>query len=295
MINYTDSIDTTQPGPVVVRGMPSSVYHALPRLNASKVAKFAESTLEGALEMARVTEPSMAMAFGTAVHARILEPQDYLRRVLIREDIGPSAKVGYAKACEEHPDAIVLAKGWAQDIDGIRDGIRRNLFAETLLFNRPESERELTILWTEEVHGTPVPCKARLDFIDPAKRIVADLKTSHDIVPGKFEKTIGDFGYHTKGAWYCRAAERARLVVNPRMVWIACQTDAPFACQAFVGADSMMGQGWSEACLGMHRYVAYTTGGVDPYPPAHLLTVDLPAYKQIPPDMLAQFTAPHEI
>lgn len=294
MIEYSDDIDLTQPGPEVILGMPAAVYHALPRLNAGKVAAFAKSMLHGAAEVNRVSEPTMDMAFGTAVHARVLEPEDYMLRS-VEFDIGPASRVKYAAACQDNPDKIVLAHDWSKRIEAIRDGIRRSKFAEKLMFESVDAHNEITILWTEQVHGRDIACKARLDFIDPARRIVADLKTTNNNEPGKFEKTIGDFGYHIKGAWYCRAASVAGLVEYPRMVWITCETSSPYSCQPFMAMERLMDQGWGEACVGLHRYAAWTGKQPDPAPPAELISVDLPMYRQIDPDTLAQFTGQHDL
>ena len=153
MIDYTPDLDLTQPGPLVVRGMPASVYHALPRLNAGKVAAFAHSTLHGAAEVNKVYDESMDKIFGTVIHAKILEPAEFAARMVVREDIGPGALVTYVKAQREAPDAIILAKGWTEKINGIREGIRQLPRVDRLLFDHHPAVRELSILWTETCRG----------------------------------------------------------------------------------------------------------------------------------------------
>jgi hypothetical protein len=292
--SYSPDLDLSQAGPLVVRGMPASIYHGLDRLNASTVHPFSQGMMQGIVAATTETDQTMPMALGTAIHSRVLEPKDFESRVLEREDIGPGAKVGYRKACEDNPDAIVLAKGWRADIDGVREGIRRSPFSERLMFGYSTAEKELTILWTETVGGQSIPCKARLDFFEPTLRVVADLKTANSVVPGVFEKTIGERGYHIKGAWYCRAVSVAELCVNPRMVWVACETSPPYTCQPFEGSGRLMEQGWAEACVGVHRYAAWQACGreesaADPVPPPTLLTVDIPGYMQLDPEILSEF------
>lgn len=293
MTDYTDTLDLTAPGPLVVRGMPAKVYHALPRLNAGKVAAFAESTLQGVVACEQPIVPTMAMKLGTAAHARILEPDDFACRSEEFEDIGPASAAKMAEIEAANPDTIVLARGWRAQIDAMRAAIRRSAFSEKLIFEGGGA-KELTVLWTETVHGQPVPCKARIDFIDIPNRVVGDYKTTADASPGAFERTIGDLGYHTKAAWYCRAVTAAGLMVNPRMVWIAAETKPPFTCQPFVASDRLMDQGWAEACVGMHRYAAWKAGRPDPMPPPPLMTVDLPVWKQIDPDTLHEFVSQHQ-
>ena len=56
---------------------------------------------------------------------------------------------------------------------------------------------------------TGVMCRVRADWMpDPGageRQLVVDYKTTASAEPGAFAGSMGKFGYHVQGAWYCDA------------------------------------------------------------------------------------------
>ena len=294
MIDYTPELDTNTDETLVVRRMPANVYHGLDRLNAGKVAAFAQSMVAGEHELNRGTEPTMSMRFGTAVHARLLEPADFAARAVEYDDIGPGSNAKYTAAEEanatEGRDEIILAKGWRDQIEAMRLAAHRNEFAKAVLFGLEGAHKEITILWTEQYRGEAIRCKARLDYFHAETRQVMDIKTTRDADPMAFEKQIGDLMYHVKGAWYCHAAMRAGLCDSPPdMVWIAMSNNPPYVCQPVKASGDMLDQGMEQMGLGVRRWQAHKNNQPDPVPPSLVYTASLKPWHQTPPGMYAAF------
>ncbi|MBS0202813.1 MAG: PD-(D/E)XK nuclease-like domain-containing protein [Planctomycetes bacterium] len=70
----------------------------------------------------------------------------------------------------------------------------RSLFAN----HGPATDYELSIVWKDPLTG--LPCKARIDCVQHADRLVIDFKTTASVVD--FPRKSADFGYHRQGAWY---------------------------------------------------------------------------------------------
>jgi hypothetical protein len=300
MIDWTPDIDLNTDAVLVVRRMPAAAYHAVDRLNASRLVKYAKSTRDGALCEANGTETTMEMRLGTAFHARLLEPKDFAARMIVREDIGPSAEVTMAKAEAENPDAIILAKGWTETIEAMVSAVKGHPDANAIIFGLEGTHRELTIFWSETVHGAKVRCKARLDFISPDRNAVLDVKSAASADPQKWVRYASDAGYHIQGSWYCRAAAVARLASSPNPWWLAIEKKPPYRVELFApnpdDTPSVLDQGWAMACLAMHRYAAHHAGKPDPKPPARFHTFRLSPWHEFAAleEEYAQFTRQHE-
>lgn len=290
MIDYTRDLDTDTDETLVVRGMPARVYHGLDRLNASTIAEFAKSTLAGAHYLANGIDPSMDMKLGTAIHARLLEPKDFLLRAQEYDDIGPGAKAKMAEYEERYPDQIVLARGWTERIDGVRQAIRRNAYAEALVFGLPDSQKELTVLWSEDIRGERVRFRARLDYIQAERKLLADVKSTSDVSAFAFERKIADLNYHVKGELYCRGAMISGLVQpSPDFVWVALETKAPYGVLCFEMDDDMHEQAEAKMGLGIARWQAYRHDRPEPYPPPMCVQASLPLWAREPEGSLDQF------
>ena len=165
--------------PKIIKDMPFDEYAAYPAWNASKLKALAHSFLAYSCytssEHSGKTTP--AMAFGHAVHAKVLE------------GIEPSGKN-------------------AAEVDKACTMLMKNREVKKLFSGRVDTE--LTIIWHDDVWGE---CKARFDAFGHDLNAIIDLKVmaadNHD--PLKFGYSAVKFGYDLQAAWYKRAAIAAGL------------------------------------------------------------------------------------
>lgn len=260
---------TPNPAPEhgVHRGIPFDEYASWDALNASTISRFLASPKAGAWYLQEEPEPpTPAMQLGSALHAAVLEPDDYAKRA-IQTDIGPTAVEGYKDFKAEHPDAIILRKGWGELIERIADELNAHPRASKIL-GEPNSDRELTIVWSEKIKYNnkvvEIPCKARLDLFSTMVGAVVDLKKLRKDagMPDQFMKAIWNYGYYLQAAWYARAAQRGGLSKSrPAYAWICVEETPPHEIDLYQADDAMMRTGWNDCMVGLQRYAQYRISG----------------------------------
>jgi hypothetical protein len=268
----------------VFRGMPFDKYARLDALNASTISRFLVSSKTGAWYLqGEPDEPSAAMLFGSAMHARILEPDDYKARAM-QTELGPGADVGHRKMQAEHPDAIILRNGWGEKIERIADELNAHPRASSIL-SESEAHKELTIVWREKIkyngEVVEVPCKGRLDFFSPALQAVVDIKKVRKDagLPDAFSKSIWNYGYHIQAAWYARAAQKAGLCESrPDYAWICVEETPPHEIDLYQADDAMMRHGWSDCKTGLYAYARYRITGEARGRSNSIKEIELPAW-----------------
>lgn len=169
-------------------------YRALPGLSGSGVARL----LKNPRTFRDPIEPSEAMRFGTAFHARVLGADEPF---VITEQwatlTGAASKV-WAEGVEAAGGIPVLA-AWLPRLDAMEAAIQRNPTAITLLMGPGVNETPLVSEW----RGVPVKGKPDrvLDFQEGI--VVVDLKTTNDPTDAK---AIFERGYDLQTFFYERLA-----------------------------------------------------------------------------------------
>ena len=185
--------------------VPATVYHqrvlglaskgALDRVSQSPAHYLA--WVNGADE----EEPSSALAFGTAFHAAMLEPERWETQFVVQPDFGDcrfkDAKANRDAWRKEHEGAIIIEPAEMAAIRGMREAIHRHPLASEML---RDGSPELTLKWTDEETG--LVCKARADFHLPRVGLCVDIKTTEDASEGAFRRTVQRWGYHRQAAFY---------------------------------------------------------------------------------------------
>ncbi len=141
---------------------------------------------------------SDAMLIGAATHKLILEPDTFLDEFVVWE--GGRKAGGEFKAFKEFYTAQdILTKAQYDDIQIMRDAVRNNSEADTLLSN---GTPERSVLWRDKETG--VLCRARADYQKQSghSNILIDLKTCLSAEPEKFAKDLVNLGYPLQEAMY---------------------------------------------------------------------------------------------
>lgn len=110
-------------------------------------------------------------------------------------------------------------------------------------------DREICYVWDEPTSG--MRCKALIDADSASESAIVDLKTTRDIAPDGFRRSILRYGYHRQAAFYLNAAlnvERQR----EKFYWIAQESSPPFDCVVYEpGADMI-----SQAAETLYRWLS---------------------------------------
>ena len=153
------------------------------------------------------TEDSEAAIIGTALHAAVLEPEEFAKDYVktpdfdLRTNAGKASKQSFVDAVG---DKIALSHDDYNMVIAMRDSMLAHPIINKLLTSKGQSEVSIFF----EVDG--IKCKARPDrIVDPSvfdQHIVIDVKTSADVE--KFARSVRDYRYHCQDAFYSDAYKK---------------------------------------------------------------------------------------
>ena len=149
-----------------------------------------------------------AFQLGRAVHTLVIEGADRFAAEYIVADGPENPKTGKPYG-RETKAFRAWAEGQARPVIGTEDYALMRKFADAVrahaaaadILSAGFAESTVRAVWDGE------PVQARLDWFDPERGIVADLKTCQDV--DRFPFDIRDFGYVTQLAFYTRVLELA--------------------------------------------------------------------------------------
>jgi hypothetical protein len=210
--------------------LPAIDYHAREALSASGITKLLRSPAHYHIWRTTPRTQTAAMAFGTIVHALVLEPHR-------------APPVAIAPACERRSKAdratwaafeanlngrVPLKQDEFDRAQRVRDAVWANGGARLLLDGIAS---EVSIFWHD--HEFDIACKARLDALRTDLGVI-DLKTTADAAPDAFARSVAHYAYHAQAAHYWRAVEHAQHASPPFFAWIAIETEPPFGSRCYV-------------------------------------------------------------
>lgn len=222
-------------GRPVRRHWSAAEYHADSRLSRSDLLLFEQSARLYAGQRRTKTIPApattAAMRFGTLVHQRILEADDFRRAVWVRpENFNGRTNAGKSEIAEIRARGLLeLDMDEARRIDGCAAALLAHPEARGLV---ERCEREVTWTWRERVRLSDdvveLDCRARLDlYLAKDGRLgIGDLKTTDDPSPAAFARSVGTYGYHYQPPFYARPL-RQLFGVEPAFRFIAVRSRPP--------------------------------------------------------------------
>lgn len=214
--------------------IPADVYHAATKANeyttSHRLALFRKCP---ALYHKHITGEivdgdTAAFVIGRAVHVLTLEGRAAFDREYLVTDGPINAKTGkpYGKDSKAYRDWAALqplpAIGLEDcaEMEKISAAVHTHAHAAELLSDG-FAECTVRTTWNGE------PIQARLDWFDPSRGIIADLKTCRDV--DRFPYDIRDFGYVHQLAFYKRALELAGYKGKPLAAYlIAVEKQEPY-------------------------------------------------------------------
>lgn len=217
-------------------GLAADTYHGLDRLSASALKRLMRSPMAYRWAKDHPTEPSAAMALGTAAHTAILEPHKLLTDYALW-DGGTRRGKAWDEFRAAHADRHILTRDEFDAAQAMRDAVRG--FAPAMRY-LAIGEAEVTMLWDCEGH----PFKCRADWVTTidGRPVIVDLKTTRDASPRRFGNDAFRLGYHVQFALYADAWE-ALTGQAPAFVVIAVESKAPHEPAVFRVPDDVLEQG----------------------------------------------------
>lgn len=198
-----------------------------------------------------------AMAFGSAYHMYILEPErfeqeyyvfddDAIYQVLIGEGFkSPRSTKQYKEWMESEMrligDRKTIEKAELQKIKDMKEKLFSHYYCRALLSG---GEAELSIIGELDTTDGPINIKAKPDYIKRNKHFIVDLKTTFDASVDGFTRAAADNDYHIQAALYSDLME---MITDDGRGWtfffIAQEKKKPYAFNIFEASPQFIGQG----------------------------------------------------
>ena len=183
----------------------NSEYHACHEaIGHSMIDCFRDSVLDYEARYVSGTtppdEPTDAMRLGTALHALVLEPENFEDLIAVGPDCDRRSNANKDRWAEfeaAHPSHTILKPEQLVQVQQMRDSLRHNPFAAQLLAGA--GRREQAIRWRDA--PTELTLKARFDLVLDA-RIIVDVKTTSSLAGWRWRNTVNDRGYPRQAAHY---------------------------------------------------------------------------------------------
>lgn len=228
--------------------MPAHEYHSAERISNSMLSDLAKSPRHFWArhlwpERPRA-EPTPAMLAGTLAHCVALEPNEVHKRYAVK----PAGLDGRTSA----------GKSWLANADGKEivsaEQYETACYQAQAVADVPEllallssGDSEVSFFWEDAATG--IPCKGRADRVhtlSDGRVILMDLKTTPDVSPAEFARSVWKYGYHRQAAWYSRGYAAAAGVEVAAFVFAAVTNAYPFIAVPYLLDDDAMRRGGSE-------------------------------------------------
>jgi hypothetical protein len=280
-LSRSESLPHAQPQPPgVYPGVPFDDYFAWANVSKHQLDSLARSPAHyrAALEQPRKRTP--AMIFGAAVHAAILEPNEFAKRYAMAPHLDKRTKVGKMISEDAAADGITLLRAdkWFA-IQAVRNAIRTHPYASILL-NPDDGEAEVSIAWVDEETG--VPCRARPDFLNHAHNVCVDLKTAQDASMGVFARACANYTYHLQDAFYLDGLAAVKQP-HDKFIFVGAEPEPPYAVACYELADEDVRVGRVRYRHGLAIYQQCLASDRWPSYPEEIRVLELPAWAKFVP------------
>lgn len=147
------------------------------------------------------TEKLKALDMGTALHCKLLEPEEFSKRFILapefnrRTTAGKEAEAAFLKDCE-HTGKTVMDAEQGRKLQLMRDSVMAHPAARWLL--EAEGHCESSFYWTDPETGEL--CRCRPDRYLSDHPVIVDVKKVADM--DRFARHIEEFRYHVQDAMY---------------------------------------------------------------------------------------------
>lgn len=222
--------------------MTEQEYNAAEGIRRSDLWKMDDSPAKFRYNQEHPIERTPAMAFGSACHKFILEPDEFLFEYTVAPECDRRTKEG--KALWEE---FLIASAGKEIVS--RDDLETMMEMEKALkacplawkLLRGKGQTEEPFFWTDKETGEK--CKAKADRVVTYRRrkYLVDYKTTQCAETNRFNSEIFKLGYHMQSAMYTDGAMRAKKMrKRPGFLFVAQEKKPPYAVNVLEVTDDVM-------------------------------------------------------
>jgi len=269
------------PEPGMYHGISHNEYHSWSAISNTLLGELARSPahLKHAIECPPRATPSMIT--GQAIHASILEPEQFLTEYIAAPIVDKRTKDGKAAWAEFEKLAdgkTILSVDDHGLCVAVHDSAVKHPAAKAIL--DAKGETEVSAVWVDP--NTDVVCRCRADdCIDP--NIIVDLKTARNGSPQGFKRAIGEYGYYRQAAFYLDGMSGATGKNYDTFLFLVVEKTPPYAVACYRLDDQSIEIGRREytqllelyeRCLQEDYWPSYTDVVVDISVPGWVIAID---------------------
>jgi len=228
-----ENVIPTEPG--IYPNISGAVYASIDAINQTPLKIVGErSPAHYRANVDQPKEPSLAMEFGSAWHAAVLEPErfdaEYAGMDTKIDRRFKAGKIAWAEFEAENEGKTILQPGDMPRILAMREVLWDRADCRKMLRGNGRPLHECAVVWNDRETG--VLCKGRVDSITPEGfktwTCVVDLKTCKDASFAGFRRTIASYGYDYQMAYYLDGLD-AIAPAGRLPIIIAQETEYPYA------------------------------------------------------------------
>ena len=218
-------------------------YDDIPAVRRSDLWELRKSPAHYKYAVEHPKDQTPALAFGTATHKYILEPDDFWNMYMLAPEVDRRTKDGKAEwnrfqiELREAEKTGVTVSDY-ETIQEMRTALLQNKTAAALI---ETGKHEVPFQWTDV---TGEPCKIRPDCITEynGKKYIVDYKTTTSCEPGAFERSCRHYGYKLQAGMYtaglfCVTLERYGFA------FVAQEKDPPYATRVYFCDEGFIDEG----------------------------------------------------
>lgn len=277
----SDELVIDAPAPGIYTDVPIEAYHSGRAISNTGLRNLAKSPFHFySLHVDPLRPPpaeKQGHLEGHLAHCAVLEPAEFAKRFIAGPDVRGNTNEWKAFVAKHRDRTVVkadqmdVARAQARSVLSLSDS------RELLSRGRPE----VSVYWKEIITDpedgeiTEILCRCRPDWVHPVSDegvILVDLKTFSNASPREFASQIRRKSYHCQNAFYRRGYEAATGKKVLGFVFIAVETDWPFASSAVMLPEGDVAEGDAQnkrlldlyaRCLKTGTWPSYTQGVVE--------------------------------
>ena len=232
-------------------------YNAAEGIRRSDLWKMEDSPEKFKWNLEHPVEQTPAMAFGSACHKFILEPESFLDEYAIApEGINRRTKEGkeqWETFCNVNEGKTIVNAEDMQIAAEMRTALDHCPLAKKLIYGKGETE--MLFFWTDKDTGEK--CKIKVDRLVKFNRrwYVVDYKTTQCAETFRFNSDIFKLGYHLQAAMYTEGVMKAKKMrKRPGFLFVAQEKKAPYSVNVIEVSEEVMNAGIAKFRQLMDRY-----------------------------------------
>lgn len=219
---------------------------------------------------------------GQLAHCAVLEPDQFDKRYAVGPDVSTRAVKAWKEFEAANPERVCIKPGEYETAMRQAESVRRlPEVAEALKVGRAE----VSAYWIDPATGEL--CRCRPDWVHYcglSQAVLFDLKTCSLASPAEFRRQVARKRYHVQSAWYSDGYSAAAAVQVLGFVFIAVESEWPYAACAVMLDEEGIDQGRRDYRRNLDTYAQCRKTGVWPGYSSQIELISLPSWAITQPE-----------